>query len=292
MRGAVAVALLSVPAWANALDVGTALTADQVVSRNIAARGGMEAWAKVRTLVWVGHLQSLRASVPSMPFVLEQKLPNKTRFELNALNERTMRVFDGEQGWKVRQGRGGMPETVPYSAQEVIYARQERALDGDVVDAALNGSAVALEGSDQVDGRTTYRLAISSPSGDRHHVWIDAQTFLDVKSERNSYGAGGVARPVIIFYRDYKEIDGLMLPSSIETASAPGAPADKMVIERVTVNAVLDDRMFMNPASDRARRRPTRDVGAGTGDVGPAAGSMSSSGAASNNVSRADVEVR
>src|ERR1700694_3636192 len=91
------------------------LSAAQIVAKNVAARGGLEAWRKVSTMVWVGHLERLDAPAPSMPFVMQLKRPNKTRFEVNAMHQTSMRIFDGAQGWKTRPGSGGGHALVPYT---------------------------------------------------------------------------------------------------------------------------------------------------------------------------------
>ena len=70
-------------------------SAEQIIAKNVAARGGLEAWRKIETLVCVGHLRGEQAPMPSMGFILEQKRPNKTRFELLGMNQKSVRVFDG-----------------------------------------------------------------------------------------------------------------------------------------------------------------------------------------------------
>ena len=45
------------------------LTAGQIVEKNMAARGGAEAWHKVETMVWVGHIEGANAPDPGLPFV-------------------------------------------------------------------------------------------------------------------------------------------------------------------------------------------------------------------------------
>src|SRR2546427_3482566 len=105
-----AAATIAVGLMAVALAAGCAsaakLSAAEIVAKNVAARGGLDAWRKVETMVWIGHIQSTRAPSPSMQFRLEQKRPSKTRLEISALNEKSMRVFDGVQGWKLRPGHG------------------------------------------------------------------------------------------------------------------------------------------------------------------------------------------
>jgi len=243
------------------------LTAAQVVERNVAARGGLEAWRKVQTMVWVGHMESIHAPVPSMLFVMQQKRPNKTRFEINALGEKTVRVFDGERGWKLKPNREGGPEVKPFSFQEANFARAAQVIDGPLIDAATKGNTVTLEGLDEIDGRKAYRLGVRLLTGENDRVWVDAQTFLDIRYDRAFGGAG--RSTVTVFYRDYKTIEGLQIPSVIETGAGEGVKPDKMVIERVMPNAPVDDRVFARPggrdrgagmamggASQRPMRRP------------------------------------
>jgi hypothetical protein len=56
-------------ASAVAADVAPArpqLTAEQIAQKNVAARGGLEAWPKVQTMAWAGHMEGASASMPGM----------------------------------------------------------------------------------------------------------------------------------------------------------------------------------------------------------------------------------
>jgi outer membrane lipoprotein-sorting protein len=230
------------------------LTAAQVVEKNVAARGGLEAWRKVQTMVWLGHMQSEHAPVPIMQFVLQQQRPNKMRFEINAMGERSIRVFDGIRGWKLRPGHTGKPDVQMYSPQEVNFAFRSSGLDGPLIDYKAKGNTVTLEGSDEIEGRRAYRLEVTLPSGETDHVWVDAQTFLEIRYDRPSYSSVNKSATVSVFYRDFKPIEGLQIPMTIETPSAPGRPSDKMMIERVVLNTPLDDRTFAEPGARTHRR--------------------------------------
>ena len=229
------------------------LTAEQVVRKNVAARGGAEAWAKIETMVWIGHMQSEHAPVPIMTFVMDQKRPNKTRFEIDAMGQKTVRVFDGARGWKVKPNRAGGPDTKPYTPQEVTFAFRAQLIDGPLIDYQAKGNVVALEGIDEVEGRKAFRLKVQLASGETDHVWIDAQTFLDIKYERPSYGPPGTPSTVTIFYRGYKTVEGLQIPAVIETPSASGQTPDRMVIEGVALNPPLADRIFAQPGAKSRR---------------------------------------
>lgn len=231
------------------------LTAMQIVEKNVAARGGLEAWRKIQTMVWIGHIERTQASAPGLPFVLKLKRPNKTHFEIKAPNQTTMRMFDGSHGWKLRPARNGRPELQAYTAEELNLAQDGQVIDGPLMDYAAKGIAVELDGVDEVEGHEAYRLNVKLPSGVSHHVWIDAQTFLDIKYDRKSTNAFGSSGTVSVFYRDYRTIEGLQIPLTIESGTDTAKATDKMVIDRISLNPPLEDLIFAKPNSPRQRNR-------------------------------------
>jgi hypothetical protein len=48
-------------------------------------------------------------------------------------------------------------------------------------------------------------------------------------------------------YRNYQTFGGVTLPMTIETGAATTKGADRMVIQRVSINPPLDDRRFTRP---------------------------------------------
>lgn len=233
----------------------TALTAEQIVDRSVEARGGLQAWRKIATIIWAGHLESERSPVPSLPFQLEEKRPGKSRFEITAPSQHSLRVFNGVGGWKMKFGQDGRPEIKPLTAQEVKFARAAPGLEGPLIDFRAKGSTVELESSEEIEGRKSYRIGVTLATGDRQSVWIDAQSFLESRFDRTTYGPTGSKGVVTVRYRDYKEIEGLALPSVFEISGAAGGKPDRMVIERVALNPPIDDREFAGLDDPRGRGR-------------------------------------
>lgn len=230
----------------------TELTVDQIVDRNVAARGGADAWRKIDTMVWVGHLESEHAPAPTMPFVMQQKRPNKTRFELSVMGKRTVRVFDGEHGWG-EHATGEGPDVKPFTPQEVTFSFRSPGIDGPLIDYEAKRNKVALESFDEVEGHKAYRLKVELASGETDHVWIDAATFLELRYDRPSYGREGTPKTVSVFYRDYKTVDGLQMPSVIETAVGTNQTRDRMVIDRFLPNTPVDQHAFAPPGAPARR---------------------------------------
>lgn len=248
-------------------------SAAEIVQKNADARGGVEAWRKLQTMAWAGHTESAKAPGRKLPFLLEQKRPDNTRFELMTDGQRSIRAYDGTAGWKLRPSSSGRPEVQPYSDDELRFARDAQVIDGPLMDYAAKGGHITLTGVDEVEGRRAFVLAIRVPSGGTHRVWVDAETFLELRHDREVRNARGQGTVTVLF-RDYREFEGLQIPTTIETGAAMGQPTNKLVIERVALNPQFDDRMFVQPATSVAKRRAvvvdTRG-GAVTGPtVGPA----------------------
>jgi hypothetical protein len=254
-HAAVAEAKAPPPAPSGGARAPLPLTAEQIVARNVAARGGLEGWRKVKTMVWIGHIESEHAPVPSMGFVLEQARPNKMRFQLIAAHARSARVFDGAHGWKLLPVHDGQPEVKPYSPDELRFAQSSPGLDGPLIELAAKGGSVALDGTEDIDGHKAYRLNVTLSSGERDQVWVDAGSFLEVRYDRPVTVAGGAPHTVTVYYLEYRKFEDLNIPCLIVTRTAAGSHPDRMVVEHIALNAPLDKRTFEKPTNEHLQTR-------------------------------------
>lgn len=225
-----------------------ALGAEEIVARNVVARGGLEAWRNVDTMIWAGRLESDTAPTPSMAFTLQQARPNKTRFEVSGIGFRAMRIFDGARGYKVRARHEGGPDVQPFSMDEVRFARGAQGIEGPLIDYVAKGSSVSLVGREKIEGHEAYHLSVRFSSGEHQEVWVDTTSFLDVRADRPSYQSSA---SVPIYYRDFKSFDGLMIPTVMEIGVGTGRTPDRMVIERVLLNPHIDAQIFERPGAPR-----------------------------------------
>jgi hypothetical protein len=231
------------------------LSVDQIIEKNTAARGGIDAWHKVDSMVWVGRVETSGNGAPAR-FVLAMKRPNKTRFEIVSMNRMALRVFDGTHGWKLRPMRRDEDANMqPYNAQELQFAHDEQVIDRPLIDHAAKGIKVSLAGVEQIEGHQAYRLELAMPSGATRQVWVDASSFLEIKSEHETRTLLGQRVPVDVYYRDYRSFGGVKMPVMIESGAASARPIDKLIIEKIELNPQVDDKMFERPLVAVARGR-------------------------------------
>jgi outer membrane lipoprotein-sorting protein len=224
------------------------LTAAQIVEKNVSAKGGLQAWRAVQTISFSGKMDAGGKAKVQLPFVLEKRRPRKMRVELVFANDTAVQVYDGASGWKLRPYLGRR-DVEPYSPEELKSASFESDVDGPLVDYATKGNKVELEGVEKVEGHDAYKLKLTMKSDQVQHIWVDAGTFLEVKVEGTPRRMDGKMRPVWIYLRDYKDVNGLMIPYVIETEVQGNKDTHKMIIESVVVNPKLEDSLFTKPSS-------------------------------------------
>jgi hypothetical protein len=254
------------------------LTVAQIVDKHIAARGGLQAWRAVQSMSLSGKLdagagdsraRALRiarggkpptgnaALTPTvaggdkgeadkqvqLPFVLQIKRPNKSRLEIEFAGKTAIQVYDGTQGWKLRPFLN-RNDVEPFTAQEAKAEAEKGDMIDALVDYAAKGTKTELEKVEPVEGHDAYKLKLTI-NGDRiRHVWIDAQSFLDVKVEGVQRRMDGRMRDVWIYQRDFRRVQDLMMPFVQETAVDGYPGTHKIVIEKIAVNPQLDDALF------------------------------------------------
>lgn len=241
------------------------LTAEQVIEKNVAARGGLQAWRAVQTLSMSGKtdaggnesptrmVQGVRtggvqlpkrpAEQTQLPFRLELKRTRKSRLELDFRGQTAVQVYDGTNGWKLRPFLN-RHEVEPFTPDEMKAVAMQSDLDGPLIDYAAKGTKVELEGTDKVEGNDTYRLKLTFKNGQAQHVWVDAKTFLETKIEGTPRRLDGKYHPVEVYYRDYRPTSGLMVPYLMETKVQGVKQTEKIEIEKVVVNPRVEDSRF------------------------------------------------
>jgi hypothetical protein len=184
--------------------------------------------------------------VIQLPFQMDLKRPTLQRLEVPFQGQTAVQVFDGTNGWKLRPYLG-RHEVETFSAEELKLAASQQELDGPLINYRQKGTAAEVEGGELVEGRGAYKLKLTLKNGDVRHLWIDAQSFLDVKIDGAPRRWDGMMRSVITYYRDFKTVDGLLMPHRFETVLEGVHGSENIYIEKVALNPSLADARFSKP---------------------------------------------
>jgi len=220
-------------------------TVDELVARNVEARGGATAWKAVSSLRLTGRMDVGKGT--TVPYVLEQKRPGKMRLEFVFDGKTAVEATDGKAGWKFRPFLNRTaPE--PMTEQELRGAADAADLYGLLFDYAARGHAVELLGRETVEGRDAYKLKVTLPRGSVRWVYLDAGSGLELKVEAMRM-LRGKDRRVETFYRDWKKTEGLLIAHRQETRTEGEKEFHPLTVEKVLVNPPIEDSRFAMPGA-------------------------------------------
>ncbi len=205
------------------------ISADDVLKTYIEAIGGKEALTSVDDIkITMGmEMQGMELEIN-----VWQKKPNKLYQEtLMQGNVASMQVFDGERG-KIKS---------PMGEQEVEGEMLSHLKESASIFPELNYEAdsvkLSLEGIEAVDGRDTYKMVITKPSGNSATTFYGVEDGLKYKEVQQS-PQGAVSTT----YADYKTIEGIKFPMSMKQTMGP--QSFDIETQKVEINSGIEDSRF------------------------------------------------
>ena len=241
------------------------MTADELIAKNMEAKGGKDKLADVKTAKVTGKLNM---GGTEAPFVLFWQAPKKIRMEITLQGMTLTRAYDGETAWMINPFMGKTePEKMsPEEAQEV----KEEADDfrGPLFEPDEKGYKVSYGGETEIEGTPAYELDVTRPDGGTSKIYLDKEYFLEFKQEdkRTMRGQEMEAETAI---GDYKEVGGLMFAHSFDThvlGQPEGQGGFNMTIEKIDLNPEIPDGTFTMPEAKPAEDKDqTPGQGSGSG---------------------------
>ena len=225
---------------------------DQIVEKYTAALGGADKLKAIQTATITGGA-SLRAGQIGMPVTIRIKRPAMMRMDMH-LQERTfVESFDGTTGWMINSFSGSNTPQKMSDEDAAGALDNTDFLEGTLVDYKAKGSTVELLGQEAVDGASAYKLKITRKSGMVEYLYLDAASFLPLKTtgKRKQMGQDMEYESVP---SNYKAVSGVMIPFTIRQ-KVNGRDAMELNITQVDVNVPIDDSIFRMPGKPQQDTR-------------------------------------
>jgi outer membrane lipoprotein-sorting protein len=230
----------------------SAQTVDELIAKNIEAKGGREKIKAVQTMRMHGKM--MMGGGMEAPFTIVTKRPQMMRLEFSFQGLTGVQAYDGSNAWMVMPFTGKKdPEQM--TAEDTKQVQEQADFDGPLFDYKEKGHKVELLGKEQVEGADAYKLKLTLKSGEERTIWLDADTHLELKSE----GKRKMRGTDVEFegsMGDYKEVDGLMIAHAMEQGAKGSPQRQKMVIDKIELNPALADTLFLMPATAKKAATP------------------------------------
>jgi len=168
----------------------SAQTADELIEKNIQARGGREKLKSVQSARITGKMvmgQGMEA-----PFTEEKSRPSNVRRDFTFQGMTGTMAYDGKNGWQVMPFMG-KKDPEPMSADELKEIQDDADIDGPLVDYKTKGNQVEYLGKVDVEGSPAYKLKLTQKSGDVTTISVFIASSTASSRESRSRPAGMAA---------------------------------------------------------------------------------------------------
>ena len=221
-----------------------AQTADEIIAKHFKAMGGVDKLKAVHTMKTTGKM---KMGPMEVPITMTKARPDQMRVDFTLQGMTGTQAFDGTNGWAVMPFMGKKdPEKMTDDMLKDV--KDEADFDGPLFDYKAKGNTVEYVGKEDVQGSPAYKLHLTTKQGTEHNVFIDADTYLIIKTEgkRKFQGQEIEAETTL---GDYKEVEGLMFPYSIQVhfKGGPEGAGQAIVFEKYEINPKVDAAIFKMP---------------------------------------------
>ncbi|GAA4787667.1 hypothetical protein [Lysobacter hankyongensis] len=218
-----------------AIAAGPTYTADELVARNLEARGGADKLRAVRSMRASGKMRfggGMEAQVRSVTMA-----PDKARFEFSLQGLTAVNAWDGSEGWAIEpfQGRRDPQKTSRDDSKGLIRAAD---IGGPLLDWKAKGSRLEYLGTEDIDGTAAHKLRVTFKDGDSQVLFLDPDHFLEIRVEDHVF-VRGQEQVSATDLGEYAQVDGVYFPFE----------QGQMQVDAIELNTPVDAAIFAFPAA-------------------------------------------
>ena len=215
---------------------------DEIVSKTMAARGGLDKLRAVNTMKMVG-----KVSMQGRDFAITvmAKRPNLMLQEMTIDGARVVSAFDGEKVWVVNPMLG-INEPQEMSGAMADEMRDQSIFGGPLMGYKERGETLELVGPSTVGDVKTWKLKLSRANGRTMFIDVDAASGFELQWSRR-VDQGGMSVDVDSVMSDYQPTDkGIVVPRTMRTLVG-GHQQGLLKVDSVTFDVPIDDAAFQMP---------------------------------------------
>jgi outer membrane lipoprotein-sorting protein len=215
----------------------SAMTAEELVAKNLEARGGAAKLRAITTIHTVGKVRTrggLDAKVESWAIA-----PENFRGEFSLQGMTAVQAWDGKDAWSISpfQGRRDPQKLTPDDAKALV---EQSDIAGPLVDYQAKGNKIEYLGTEDIDGTDAHKLRVTLKNGDTQVLYLDPDAFLEIRvvNHRIVRGQEEVSTTDL---GEYEKVDGIYFPFE----------SGRTQLEKVELNQSVDRKIFAFPGSTR-----------------------------------------
>ena len=229
-----------------------ALTADELVAKNLAARGGAERLKAVQTVRWTGTARAGGGIFATeFAYAAVAKRPGRTRSSFSIQGFDNIYAYDGREGWKIEPG-SGRKDAERLSADDTKTLVESADFEGWLVDYKAKGHKVEYLGTEDVDGTDAHKLKLTRANGDYHYLFLDPDHFVEIRVETHRW-IRGREQVTQADFGEYEQVGGIWWPTLIVEGEKGSPQKVSVIVDKVELGVPLDDTLFRFPETAKKK---------------------------------------
>jgi hypothetical protein len=150
--------------------------------------------------------------------------------------------FDGNTGYSIDSMRGD--SEITGSRLEIL---RNNAFPTPLLGYKDRGTKIILAGKEKVGDKDAYVLSVTPPGGAASRVWVDATSFLPVKTSTTTDTPETGPLEQVTEFADYRDVDGVKVPFKLSTTTA--VQSFTVILNSVAHNVKIDPAIFAKPTA-------------------------------------------
>jgi outer membrane lipoprotein-sorting protein len=219
-------------------------TLEEVLAKNYQSRGGLEKLKAIKTMKVEGKMVMTMQNM-EIPVTMWIKKPNKMRMESTLMEKTIVVAHDGKKAWMINPMMGSEdPQELPEDRSKEITQQADSLFP--LVDYKEKGHQLEYLGKEDMEGTEVYKLKMTRTDDRVLYFYLDTETGIELKT---SFYTKSRDKEILVetLMGDYKEVDGIMIPFSMEVKYPGMQQTQKLVFTSYKQNIMLEDSFFQMP---------------------------------------------
>jgi len=180
-----------------------------------------------------------------IPFIQYAKRPGKVRIEATLQGLTLIQTFNGTEGWVINPF-AGVTTPQPMTEDQLRSIKYQADNDGMLWNWKDKGYQVTLEGKEDMEGTSCYKVKLVTEPGDVFTFYIDADSYIMLRQNAKMKVMGNESESDN-YYSNYTMVEGIAMPGKAET-KMNGQLVVTLIFEKIELNPELEDTMFDKPS--------------------------------------------
>ena len=218
-----------------------AQTVEEIIAKHETAMGGAQKWSGLKSLRSISKFSMQGMDIQTTMNMLAGKA---IKVEVEVMGNKMITCFDGSSAWMQRPAMMGGTEKPEDLPQEQVGSLKSQIFPGSaLMKARAEGNSIEVESKEKLDGADVYVLSAKDKAGKETTIYVSASTFYVLKTS-SKLNVQGQEMEVEISYSNYKPVEGLMFPFTIEQPSPMGGGKMEVEVSQIDLNPTIDLAFF------------------------------------------------